>query len=177
MKWNDIASLTILQSSLGMFPFCLKWDVTELLAMCHCRNMVFFSFSSHFSPLLAKIEWFWGWCWSLEFSKFQYARDMCRFWLKWGFNQLLTIWRCRDMAFFCIFSHFSIFLAKNDWFWGQYWSLESSIFPSAIEMSWFWLKWGVNQLLTMCRCRDMAFFCIFSHFSPFLAKNGWFLGR
>ena len=86
-----------------------------------------------------------------------------------------------DVAFprcdnFPIFSHFSHFLAKNAWFWGWYWSLEFLIFQSTTEMYRFWLKWGVHQLLTMWHSWDMVFSPIFSHFSHFLAKNGWFWG-
>ena len=104
---------------------------------------------SQFSHVLAKNGWFWGRYWSLEFSIFQSAIEIYRFWLKWGANQLLMMLHSRDMVFSPIFSHFSHFLAKNGWFWGRYWILEFSLFQSAIEIYRFWLKWGVNLLLVM----------------------------
>ena len=119
--------------------------------------MAFFCIFSHFSPFLAINEWFWGRCWSLESSIFQSAIEIWRFWLKWGVNQLLGTWRCHYMAFFCIFSHFSPILAKNGWFWGRCWGLESSIFQSAMKIYRFWLKWGIYQLQMMCQCWDMTF--------------------
>ena len=112
----------------------------------------------------------------LRVFKFQFAIEMYRFWLKWGVKWLLVLWHSRDMVISLIFSLLSHFFAKNGWFWGWYWSLEFSIFQSTIEMYLFWLKWGVNWLLTMCYPRDMVFSSIFSHFCHFLAKNGSFWG-
>ena len=102
---------------------------------------------------------------------------MSRFWLKWGVYQHQRMRHCGGMAFSFIFSLFSQFLAKYGCFWKWNWSQECSIFQSAIEMSRFWLKWGVCQHQRMRHCGGMAFSLIFSHFSQFLAKNGWFWKR
>ena len=115
----------------------------------------------HFSQFLAKNGWFWKWNWSQECSIFQSAIEMSRFWLKWGVYQHQRMRHCGGMAFSFIFSHFSQFLAKNGCFWKWNWNQECSIFQSAVEMSRFWLKWGVNQVCTMSGSRFIAILRIF----------------
>ena len=98
----------------------------------------------------------------------------CRFWLKWGVNQLLLTYHCRNIEFSFNFSHFSHFLAKNGCSWSGYSSWVLLIFHYIVEKCRFWLKWGVNQFLVTYHCQNIEFSFNFSHFSHFLAKNGCF---
>ena len=79
------------------------------------------------------------------------------------------------MWFSVIFSHFSHFLAKNGCFWSEYFSWVLLTFHGTVEKCRLWFKWGVNQLLVMYHLQNIGFPVIFSHFSHFLAKNGYFL--
>ena len=77
---------------------------------------------------------------------------------------------------FLIFNHFCHFLAKNGWFFEFCCSQTYLIMQFLKEMYQFWSNWGVKQLLEVYHWPDSVFSFIFSHFSQFLAKNGWFFG-
>ena len=96
------------------------------------------------------------------------------FLVKRGVKQCLAMCHYRNMGFWVIFSHFSQFLAKNGWFWRRNLSQGWPLLQIAIEIWLFSSKWRVNQCLAKYHNRDMGLFVIFSHFSQFLAKNGWF---
>ena len=97
------------------------------------------------------------------------------YWLKFGVNQVLVMYHCRNIEFYFIFSHFShFFLAKNGSFWSGYSSWVPLIFHDTVEKCRFCLKWGVNQLLVMHYWQDIGFPTLLSYLSHFLAKNGCF---
>ena len=146
-----------------MYRFWLQWGVNQLFTMLHSRDMVFSLFSATLATFLTPNGWLWGWYWSLEFPIFQNTIEMHQLRLKWGVNQLLTMWHSRNM----VFSPFSAILA----IFSQKWlilrvTLKSRVFNISIYNR------NASILVRMrgeSASDDVAFprYGIFPYFQPF----------
>ena len=159
---DDQVKSLIFQSTRKNWKILLKWEVHQFLTKSHFQDMTFSLIFSRFMHFLTKNGCLWAWFWNLDFSIF--LPDLS--WIE-RVDQLLrklNSWRRMSSPIFCHFCHF---FAINGWFWGWYWILEFSIFQSTIGIYRFWLKRGINQLLTMRHSRDMVF-------APFSAISATF---
>ena len=106
--------------------------------------------------------WFWSWCRDRKHWIFQCA---IRLDCKPAFGHV-------PLPTHGIFLYFQPFRPVFSWWLIFKMILKSRVSPfqSSLEMSRLCLEWGVNPLLAMCHCQDMAFSTIFSHISQFLAK-------
>ena len=173
---DDQVKSLIFQSTRKNWKILLKWGVHQFLTKSHFQDMTFSLIFSRFMHFLTKNGWLWAWFWNLDFSIFLPLMEIYRPWLNWeGRSASEKIeFMTKD-----VFPHFLPFLPLFCYKW--------LILRVILNSRVFNIPIYNRNLPILVKKRDQSasddatfprygIFPIFSHFSHFLAKNGWFWG-